>query len=195
MGPVVRASRYYSPGLFMRVAPNAARELGDLGGPEACLEVVVAGSGLVFSPPAGPGVAELAGGGADRGGGQVQDPAGFGDADLDQAGVFGRRVVRAGGEDPGVGPACGLGVITGRDEAGGLCWRAGRRSRGGDGQQREGAQGQHRVAVEGLPQPDLVSVEADLPLGLLVTLFHRPSLPGYSDQQRQGDRPAAGTWQ
>jgi len=52
--------------------------------------VVVAGSGLVFSPPAGPGVADLAGGGAHRRAGQVQQPTRLGDADLDQAGVFGR---------------------------------------------------------------------------------------------------------
>jgi hypothetical protein len=50
--------------------------------------VVVAGAGLVSSSPAGPGVAELAGGGGRRRGGQAQQAAGFGDADLDLAGVF-----------------------------------------------------------------------------------------------------------
>jgi hypothetical protein len=54
---------------------------------------VVAGAGLVFSPPAGPCKSELAGCGAHRGGGQAQQAAGFGDADLDHAGVL-RGVAR-----------------------------------------------------------------------------------------------------
>ena len=76
--------------------------------------MVVAGAGLVFSPPAGPCKSELAGCGAHRGGGQAQQAAGFGDADFDHAGVFGRWLVRAGREDPGAGPACGLAAVTGR---------------------------------------------------------------------------------
>jgi len=44
--------------------------------PEPGLVVMVAGAGLVFSPPSGPGVAELAGGGGHGRGGQAQEPAG-----------------------------------------------------------------------------------------------------------------------
>ncbi len=44
---------------------------------------------------------------------------------------------------------------------------------GRDGQEREGAHGQHGVAVKRVPQPDLVLVKAGLPLALLVALFHR----------------------
>jgi hypothetical protein len=88
--------------------------------PEPGLVVMVAGAGLVFSPPSGPGVAELAGGGGHGRGGQAQEPAGFGDADLDHAGVVGWRLVRAGREDPGVSPGRGLGGGGGRAGACGL---------------------------------------------------------------------------
>jgi hypothetical protein len=54
------------------------------------------------------------------GGGQVEQAAGFGDADFDHAGVFGRRLVRAGREDPGVAPGRGLGGAD-RDGGCGLC--------------------------------------------------------------------------
>ena len=55
----------------------------------------------------------------------------------------------------------------------------------------ERAHGQDGVAVEGVPQPDLVLIESGLPFCLLVAFFHRPSLPGHGDQSRAG-RPGAG---
>ena len=74
---------------------GAAREGGPYrdscgGCPEPGLVMVIAGTGLVFSPPSGPGVPELVAGGGHGRGGQAQQAAGFGDADLDLAGVFGR---------------------------------------------------------------------------------------------------------
>jgi hypothetical protein len=43
-----------------------------------------------------------------------------------------------------------------------------------------------------MPQPDLVPVEAGLPLALLVAFLHWPSLAGDLDQRGQGHRPARG---
>jgi hypothetical protein len=97
--------------------------------PEPCLVVVPAGAGLVFSPPAGPGVAGLAGRTARGRGGQPQQAAGFGDADLDQAGVFGGRLVRAGREDAGVAPVPGL--LAGTGDAAGRVRRRGLGAGGG----------------------------------------------------------------
>ena len=64
------------------------------------------------------------------------------------------------------------------------------RAGGGDSEQGERAHGQHRVAVEGVPEPDLVLIESGLPFCLLVTFFHRPSLPRHGEQDAQGYRAA-----
>ena len=45
------------------------------------------------------------------------------------------------------------------------------------------------MAVEGVPGPDLVLVQADLPPALLVALLYGPPLPGSPDQDGQGHRP------
>ena len=89
-------------------------------------------------------------------GGEAGEAAGLGDADLDQAGVVaGGLVTGAGGQLAGVAPGCGLpGADGGRIAAGQ------RGLGGGDGQQGLGAHGQDGVAVEGVPQPDLVLVQA-----------------------------------
>ncbi len=130
--------------------------------------MVVAGAGLVPAPPSGPGVAVLAGGTAGRLGGQVQQAAGFGHADLDHARVPGRGLIRGCGKDPGVGPAGRLGGRAGHGRVCGLRGGGGRFRAGGcDGEQCERAHGQHGVAVEGVPEPDLMLVEAGLPFCLL----------------------------
>ena len=102
----------------------------------------------------------------------------------------------AGGRSPGVAGS----LPVSRQAAGwaelpaacpGSAWRRGRGGAGGgDGQQRLGAHGQHGVAVEGAPQPDLVLVQARLAFSLLVAFFCGPSLPGHRDQDRQRHRPA-----
>ena len=59
---------------------------------------------------------------------------------------------------------------------------------GGGGEHGERAQGQDGMPVEGLPEPDLVLVEAGLAFCLLVTFLHRPSPPADHDQRGQGHR-------
>jgi hypothetical protein len=145
-----------------------------------------AGTRLVAAAPARPGVSELAGGGGHWLGGQAGEAACFGGADLDQAGLAaGRVVVCGGGQLAGVVPGCGLAGGRAADVWAGRC-----RACGGDGQQGVGAHGQHGVAVEGLPGPDLMLVEADLVFSLLEAFFHRPSFPCDPDQGGQGHRAA-----
>ena len=144
------------------------------GGSYSCLVVVVAGAGLVSSPPSRPAAAEGAFGGLQGRGGEPEQPAGFGDADLDHADVLGWCFVCSGRECSGVLPV--------RRHRGGRAgsiagWRGGvGRAGGGDGEQGQGAHGQHGVAVEGVPQADLVLVQPGLSLALLEALFSRPPL-------------------
>jgi len=105
--------------------------------------------------------------------------------------IAGGLVIGAGGPLPGVAPGCGLG-------GGGrvIIVAAGRgRACGGDGQQRPGAHGQDGAAVEGVPQPDLVLVQAGLPPAQLEAFLYWPSLPGDPDQDGQGTARPAGAWQ
>jgi hypothetical protein len=135
--------------------------------------MVVTGACLMSPSPLGPGVAEVAGGAGHGRDGQVEEPAGFGDADLDHAGVLRGRLVRGGGEDAGFVPVPRfLGCAAGGGGRRGEGWWPG----GGDGEQSERAHGQHGVPAEGGPEPDLVLVQADLPFCLLVALFSRPLL-------------------
>jgi len=69
----------------------------------------------------------------------------------------GGLVIGAGGQLAGVAPGCGLPGADGGRIAAGQRWLG-----GGDGQQGLGAHGQDGVAVEGVPQPDLVLVQAGL---------------------------------
>jgi len=119
--------------------------------------VVPSGACLVASSPDAPGVAEgLAYGCREQ-------PARFGYRHADQADVAGWFLAEAGGEPAGVAPVFWL--VSGAGAGSGL--RRGGRARtgggpgcmgagwpgGGDGEQREGAHGQHGVPVEGVPEP------------------------------------------
>ena len=102
---------------------------------------------------------QVTSGAAHGRGGEAGEAAGLGDADLDQAGVVpGWLVIRAGGQLAGVAPGCGLPGADGGRVAAGQRWPG-----GGGGQQCLGADRQDGVAVEGVPQPDLVLVQAGLP--------------------------------
>ena len=181
-----RRARYYSPGLLHAGLLSAGWDLGDVGGGEPGVVVVPSGAGLVASPPSGPGAAQVAGGAAHGRGGEAGEAAGLGDADLDQAGVVaGWLVIGAGGQLAGVAPGCGLPGADGGRVATGQRWLG-----GGDGQQRLGAHGQHGMAVEGMPQPDLVLVQAGLALAVGEAFLYRPSLPCDLDQDGQGYHPA-----
>ena len=97
------------------------------------------------------------------GGGEAAD---FGDADHGQAWVVARRIIVHTGEQlasvtPGLRLAGGLPVRSLLGGAG----RAAAMARTAS------AHGQQDVPVEGLLQPDLVTVEADLPFGWLVAVF------------------------
>jgi hypothetical protein len=78
--------------------------------------VVVASAGLVDATPYRPGVAEGALGAGQGGGGQAQEAAGFGDADLDHADLGWGRLAGAGWQRAGIGPVRGLGTGAGRAE-------------------------------------------------------------------------------
>lgn len=68
-------------------------------------------------------------------------------------------------------PVCGLGDLGGCLELGVVVVSASACLVASTGQQSLGAHGQHGVPVEGAPQPELVLVQAGLPLPLLVALF------------------------
>ncbi len=126
-----------------------------------------AGSGLVASSPPGPAQADgLWGLGS---GVKVQQPAGFGDGEWDQAGVFGWVLVGIGG------------------------WRRQGRGflaqgRGGAGTDRQGDHGQGQVTDQGVFEADLAVVETELVLSDLEVLFDRPPHSGDGDQHAQGRR-------
>jgi len=88
-------ARYYGSGL-LHESPLSADGLGDAGGFELGVVVERSGAGLVSAPAPGPDLAEVAAGVAHRRGGQAGQAAGFGGADLDQAGII------AGGWSPAV---------------------------------------------------------------------------------------------
>ncbi len=112
----------------------------------------------------------------------------LGDADLDQAGlVSGRLVTGGGGEFPGVAPGCGL-------AGGGLRCGLGR-PRGGDGEQGLGAHGQHSVAVERVPGPDLVLVHPGLAVALLEAFFAGHLLPAVLIRTGRNTGRPCGAWQ
>ena len=148
------------------------------GGLESRLVVVPSGACLVASPPDAPRVAEDLAYLVRRWREQGEQAAGFGHGDADQASVARWCLAGAGGELPGVAPVPGLvsgavadvraGCGPGRHGAG--------RPGGRDGEQREGAHGQHGVAVEGVPQAELVLVKAGLPFPLLEAFLNRPPL-------------------
>src|SRR5260370_19241365 len=126
--------------------------------------MVVTGACLVAPSPSGPAGAEVAGGAGHGRDGQGQEPARFGDADLDHAGVLRGRLVRGGREDAGVAPVprllgCAAGGGRRRSEG----WWAG----GGDGEQSGRAHGQPRVPGGGGPGPYPVLVKAAPPPSLL----------------------------
>ena len=143
-----------------------------------CLVVVPSGACLVASSPDAPGVAE------GLAYGRCEQPARFGHRHADQPDVAGWFLAGAGGELAGVAPVfrlvsgagAGLGRGGGARRARGPGFGFARWPGGRDGEQREGAHGQHGVAVEGVPEAELVLVKAGLPLGLLVALFNRPPL-------------------
>ena len=166
------------------------------GGAELCLVVVPSGACLVASSPGAPGVPE---GLARLDGGQRQEGeelAGFGHGHAGQAGVPRWCFPCAVRELAGVAPVFGLvsGAVAGLRpgsgaRAGGPGHRCAGRPGGRDGEQREGAHGQHGVAVEGVPPAELVLVKAGLSLTLLEALLHGPAFPRDFDQDRQGHRP------